>query len=166
MRAAYVDKYPKAAKALLMAVMEAQQWCGEGGKARKSAGDLRQAAGITVRSKTSPIASRQVRLRHRKVVENSPHMMRFWADSASYPYQSHDLWFLTRIFAGQIRGGLRHQVLVAKVNREDLWKEAAGPRVTDIPASKSRGRRPSSTVKVFDPENPRPYLKSLSIKRV
>ena len=27
MRAAYVDKYPKAAKALLMAVMEAQQWC-------------------------------------------------------------------------------------------------------------------------------------------
>src|SRR3954466_6264006 len=27
MRAAYVDKYPKAAKALRMAVMEAQQWC-------------------------------------------------------------------------------------------------------------------------------------------
>ncbi len=27
MRAAYVDKYPKAAKAMLMAVMEAQQWC-------------------------------------------------------------------------------------------------------------------------------------------
>src|SRR2546421_4497336 len=27
MRAAYVDKYPKAAKALLMAVMGAQQWC-------------------------------------------------------------------------------------------------------------------------------------------
>src|SRR5258707_9791568 len=27
MRAAYVDKYPRAAKALLLAVMEAQQWC-------------------------------------------------------------------------------------------------------------------------------------------
>ena len=27
MRAAWVDKYPNAAKALLMAVMEAQQWC-------------------------------------------------------------------------------------------------------------------------------------------
>ena len=27
LRAAYVDRYPKAAKALLMAVMEAQQWC-------------------------------------------------------------------------------------------------------------------------------------------
>src|SRR6195952_4523977 len=27
MRAAYVDKYPNASKALLMAVMEAQQWC-------------------------------------------------------------------------------------------------------------------------------------------
>ena len=30
-----------------------------------------------------------------KVVENSPHIMRFWPDHASYPFQSHDLWFLT-----------------------------------------------------------------------
>jgi hypothetical protein len=30
-----------------------------------------------------------------KVVENSPHLMKFWAENASYPFKSHDLWFLT-----------------------------------------------------------------------
>ena len=36
MRAAWVDKYPKAAKAILMAVMEAQQWCRQGREQAKS----------------------------------------------------------------------------------------------------------------------------------
>ena len=28
-------------------------------------------------------------------MKNSPHLMKFWRDFASYPFQSHDLWFLT-----------------------------------------------------------------------
>ena len=31
----------------------------------------------------------------RKVVEKHPQLMKFWRDHASYPFQSHDLWFLT-----------------------------------------------------------------------
>ena len=30
-----------------------------------------------------------------RVVEDSPHFMKFWRDHASYPFQSHELWFLT-----------------------------------------------------------------------
>ena len=30
-----------------------------------------------------------------KVVENSPHIMKYWMNHASYPFQSHDLWFIT-----------------------------------------------------------------------
>ena len=30
-----------------------------------------------------------------KVVENSPHIMKYWMNFASYPFQSHDLWFIT-----------------------------------------------------------------------
>ena len=44
MRAAYVDKYPKATMAILMATMEAQQWCEKTGKPRRGRCDLRQAA--------------------------------------------------------------------------------------------------------------------------
>jgi nitrate/nitrite transport system substrate-binding protein len=55
------------------------------------------------------------------------------------------------------------------VNREDVWREAAkelGVSAADIPASKSRGKETFFDGKVFDPENPGAYLKSLSIKRV
>ena len=43
MRAAWVDKYPNAAKALLMAVMEAQQWCDKMENKEEIADDRRQA---------------------------------------------------------------------------------------------------------------------------
>ena len=61
-----------------------------------------------------------------QVVENTPHIMRFWGDNASYPFQSHDLWFLTEdIRWGKYEAGYDTKALIAKVNREDLWREAA-----------------------------------------
>jgi len=104
------------------------------------------------------------------VVEKSPHIMRYWNDHASYPFQSHDLWFLTEDMRwGKFEAGFDTKGLVAKVNREDMWREAAkaiGVAAADIPASKSRGKETMFDGKVFDPENPSAYLKSLSIKRV
>ena len=55
------------------------------------------------------------------------------------------------------------------MNREDIWREAAkelGVPAADIPASTSRGKETFFDGKVFDPDNPAAYLKSLSIKRV
>ena len=45
-------------------------------------------------------------------------------------------------------------------------KDALGVAAADIPASPSRGKETFFDGKVFDPENPQAYLKSLSIKRV
>jgi nitrate/nitrite transport system substrate-binding protein len=105
-----------------------------------------------------------------KVVENSPHIMKYWRDHASYPFQSHDLWFLTEdIRWGKYEPGFDTKALIAKVNREDLWREAAktlGVAAADIPATTSRGKETFFDGKVFDPANPSAYLKSLSIKRV
>ena len=56
MRAAYVDKYPNAAKALLMATMEAQSGARRWRTARKSPRSAPSANGSTARSRTSPIA--------------------------------------------------------------------------------------------------------------
>ena len=82
--------------------------------------------------------------------------MRFWKDHASYPFQSHDLWFMTEdIRWGKFEAGYDAKALVAKVNREDLWKDAAkelGVAAADIPASKSRGKETFFDGKVFDPE--------------
>ena len=52
--------------------------------------------------------------------------MKYWRDHASYPFQSHDLWFLTEdIRWGKYEAGFDTKALIAKVNREDIWSEAA-----------------------------------------
>ncbi len=172
MRAAWVDKYPKAAQAILMAVMEAQQWADKAENKKELATIMgkRQWMNCPVEDVYDRSAGKFDYGIPGKVVENSPHIMKYWRDFASYPFQSHDLWFLTEdIRWGKYDAGFDTKALIAKVNREDLWKEAAktmGVAVAEIPTSTSRGKETFFDGKVFDPENPAAYLKSLSIKRV
>lgn len=171
MRAAYVDKYPKAAMALLMAVMEAQQWC-------EKMENRAEVAAICAKRQwiNCPVDDVTDRMKGKfdygipgKVIESSPHIMRYWKDQASYPFQSHDLWFITEdIRWGKFEPSYDAKALIKKVNREDMWREAAktlGVAAADIPSSTSRGKETFFDGKVFDPENPMAYLKSLSIKR-
>ncbi|WP_028135156.1 CmpA/NrtA family ABC transporter substrate-binding protein [Bradyrhizobium japonicum] len=172
MRAAFVDKYPKAAKALLMAVMEAQQWADKSENKAELAAIMgkRQWMNCPVEDVLDRSAGKFDYGIPGKVVENSPHIMKYWRDHASYPFQSHDLWFLTEdIRWGKYEAGFDTKALIAKVNREDMWRDAAktlGVAAADIPASTSRGKETFFDGKVFDPENPAAYLKSLAIKRV
>ncbi|MEH2610329.1 CmpA/NrtA family ABC transporter substrate-binding protein [Bradyrhizobium sp. AZCC 1693] len=172
MRAAWVDKYPKAAQAILMAVMEAQQWADKAENKKELATIMgkRQWMNCPVEDVYDRSAGKFDYGVPGKVVENSPHIMKYWRDHASYPFQSHDLWFLTEdIRWGKYDAGFDTKALIAKVNRQDLWKEAAktmGVAAADIPTSTSRGKETFFDGKVFDPENPAAYLKSLSIKRV
>jgi nitrate/nitrite transport system substrate-binding protein len=172
MRAAYVDKYPKAARALLLSVLEAQQWCERPENRDEVAAICAKRQWINV-----PVADVTDRVHGKfdygipgKVVDNSPHIMRYWADHASYPFQSHDLWFITEDTRwGKYDANADAKALIGKVNREDLWREAAkelNVPADQIPTSTSRGKETFFDGKVFDPENPSAYLKSLSIKRV
>ncbi len=168
MRADWVEKNPKAAKAVLMAVQEAAQW---------SDANLAEMCKIVggrewLKVPVEDIAARAlgtVDYGDGRKVANSPHIMKFWKDHASYPFQSHDLWFLTEdIRWGYLPAGLDAQALVKQVNREDLWREAAkalGVPAAQIPAGTSRGVEKFFDGKTFDPANPGAYLKSLAIKR-
>ena len=172
MRAAWVEKNPKAAKALLMAVMEALQWCDKDENKDEMAAIAAKRQWMNV-----PVADIIERIKGnfdlgngKPVIKNSPLLMKFWRDYASYPFQSHDLWFITENMRwGKYPVSTDTKALIAKVNREDLWRDAAkdlGVAASDIPASKSRGKETFFDGKVFDPENPSAYLKSLSIKRI
>jgi nitrate/nitrite transport system substrate-binding protein len=171
MRAAYVDKYPKAAKALLMAVMEAQMWTDKDENREEVAAICAKRQWINV-----PVADVTDRMKGKfdygtgRVEENSPHVMKFWRDFASYPFKSHDQWFVTEdIRWGKFDPTTDVKALVDKVNREDLWREAAkelGVPAGQIPRSTSRGKETFFDGKVFDPENPAAYLASLDIKRI
>lgn len=168
MRADWVDKHPKATKALLMAVQEAQIWCDK----PENKAEMSQIISGNQWIKT-PAENIMERAKgtfnygNGRVVENSPHRMKFWSDNASYPYKSHDLWFVTEnIRWGYLPGDLDAKKLVDAVNREDLWKEAAtaiGQKAA-IPESTSRGVETFFDGIKFDPENPTGYLNSLKIK--
>ena len=97
--------------------------------------------------------------------------MKFWGEGgdASYPFKSHDTWFVTEnIRWGKFEPTIDIKALVDKINREDLWREAAkalgvaGRR----PPATSRGKETFFDGKVFDPADPHglPEVRS-SIKR-
>ncbi|MEB3164042.1 MAG: bicarbonate-binding protein, partial [Prochlorothrix sp.] len=96
-------------------------------------------------------------------------MQTYWDRNASYPFKSHDLWFLTEnIRWGYLKPDTDTKALVDQVNREDLWQAAAKAlgQEAAIPASTSRGVETFFDGVTFDPENPSAYLSSLKIKKV
>lgn len=167
MRADWVEKNPNATKTLLMAVMEAQQWCDEMANKEEMSTILGKRQWFNVPPKD--VLGRlkgNINYGNGRVLENTGLQMKFWQDHASYPFRSHDSWFITEnIRWGKFAPDTDVKALVAKVNREDIWRDAAKDLgVADIPASTLRGKETFFDGKVFDPENPSAYLESLSIK--
>lgn len=168
MRADWVDKHPKAAKALLMAIQEAQIWCDKDENKEEMCKIL--SADKYVKAPVSDILERakgNFDFGNGRTLQNSPLLMKFWREDASYPFKSHDKWFVTE----NIRWGKFTEAdlaLVDKVNRSDLWQEAAKAigQTAAIPKDPdSRGVETFFDGVQFDPKDPMAYLKSLKIKK-
>ncbi|MEG4203928.1 CmpA/NrtA family ABC transporter substrate-binding protein [Microcoleus sp. Pol7_A1] len=170
LRGDWVEKNPKAAKAITMAVLEAQQWCDKAENHDEMCQIISQdkwlkvpVADIIGRSKG------QIDYGTGRIEAASPVAMKFWADNASYPYKSHDAWFLAEnIRWGYIPATTDIKATVDKVNREDIWKAAAtalGVPAAQIPTTSSRGVETFFDGVKFDPEKPEEYLKGLAIKK-
>jgi bicarbonate transport system substrate-binding protein len=175
-RADWVDKNPKATKALLKGVMEAQQWCDKLENRAELAAILAKAAYFNVPAAVlEPTLKGEYQMGDGKPeIKDFEKAVLYWKSprgSVSYPYQSLDLWFITE----SVRWGFlppeylnTAKTLIGKVNREDLWKEAAqeaGIPAADIPANTSRGVEKFFDGKEFNPDNPKAYLDSLAIKK-
>lgn len=171
MRAEWVDANPKATLAIMMAVMEAQQWC------EKSENKAEMAEIVSRRQWFNvPVADIIGRIKGdinyglgRKVSE--PKLaMSFWGKNgeASYPWKSHDSWFVTEnIRWGKFAPSIDVNALVNKTNRADLWREAAKAiGVAGAPIGDSRGVETFFDGIKFDPADPMAYLKAVKIKRV
>jgi nitrate/nitrite transport system substrate-binding protein len=168
MRADWVDKNPKAAKALLMAVQEAQVWCDDDA-------NKQEMCEIVSADKYLKVPAKDIIGRMQgnfdfgdgRSLKDSPLLMKFWRDTASFPYKSHDTWFMTEeIRWGKLPADTDVKKLVDTVNRSDLWKEAATGigQAAMIPKSDSRGVETFFDGVKFDPADPAAYLKSLKIK--
>jgi nitrate/nitrite transport system substrate-binding protein len=159
MRQDWVDKNPNATQALLMAIMEAQQWCDQ-------AENKEEMCKICADRKYFNVAVADILERAKGNIDygdgrkeqNFAYRMKYWEDNASYPYKSHDTWFLTEeIRWGYLPKDTKVKEIVDQVNREDLWKQAAkalGVAAAEIPASSSRGVETFFDGVKFDPEKP------------
>jgi bicarbonate transport system substrate-binding protein len=176
-RGDWVDKNPKATKAVLKAVMEAQQWCDTQSNRTELAQILSGANYFNVPATVlEPALMGKYKMGDGQPdIDDYNQAVKYWKTdkgSVSYPYKSLDLWFLTE----SVRWGFlppsyldTAKTLIDKVNREDLWKEAAkeaGIPDADIPTNTSRGVEKFFDGKEFDPENPKAYLDSLAIKKI
>ncbi|MBO0144884.1 ABC transporter substrate-binding protein [Agrobacterium sp. Ap1] len=171
LRADWVETNPNAARALLMAVMEAQQWADKMENKEEMADILGRRQWFNVPPKD--VVGRlkgDINYGNGRNIKGTDLYMKFWRDQASFPFKSHDAWFVTEnIRWGTFAPGTDVKKLVDQVNREDLWRDAAkelGVAASDIPASASRGKETFFDGKIFDPDNPTAYLDSLTIKTV
>ena len=170
MRADWVEKNPNAARAMTAAVIEAQRWC----DAAANRAELCEIVGRREYFKV-PVGdilgrtSGAIDYGTGKKVTNFPYLMKFWRDAASYPFQSHDAWFITEdIRWGYLPPSIDAAGLIKQVNRENIWRDAAGMAkvpAAEIPKSTSRGVEKFFDGKTFDPANPKAYLASLKIKK-
>ncbi len=167
MRADWVDKYPIATQALIQAIMEAQIWCDDPANAQEldtilalSFTDSRNLISQPIKMFAQLLRnSPKQKMRRLKMDNSNP--IKYWSNdgiSVSYPYKSHDLWFLTEYRRwNNLPADLETKEIIDAVNREDLWKNAAkaiGVPDTNIPISTSRGIETFFDGFKFDPERP------------
>jgi ABC-type nitrate/sulfonate/bicarbonate transport system substrate-binding protein len=175
MRADWVDKYPIATQALIQAIMEAQIWCDDPANAQELDTMLTLhltnsrnliAEPIKIFSQLFKNSPKHSKRRLKIDSPSSINPIKYWSNdgiSVSYPYKSHDLWFLTEYRRwNPLPTGFETKEIVDAVNREDLWKNAAkaiGVPDTNIPIATSRGLETFFDGATYDPNNPELHRK-------
>jgi bicarbonate transport system substrate-binding protein len=177
MRKEWVEKHPKAAKAILKAIMEAQMWCDDPKNREEMVQILamRKYFNVPVEFIRGPYAGEYLLGDTLQKSTDQSLAIKYWKDakgSVSYPYKSHDLWFLTE----SVRWGFLPESILGQadriintVNGEQFWLEAAnelGIAKADLPKGTSRGVEKFFDGVEFDPEKPKAYLDSLRIKAI
>ena len=170
MRADWVKANPNAARAILAAVMEAQIWCDKDENKEELAKIVSKKEWINCSvADLLPRLKGELDYGDGRKLEDKVHRMTFWARHASFPYKSHDKWFLaeTRRW-GFLPNGVDYDKVVGQVNRADIWREVAKAigQEAMIPASDSRGVETFFDGVKFDPADPEAYLASLKIKNI
>ncbi len=169
MRKDWVDAHPIATKAIVKAIMEAQIWCDKPENKEEMSRILAQKNWINCNIEDLLPRNKGITDYGDGRPKKTGEFMKYWMDHASFPYKSHDKWFLaeTRRW-GFLPNGVDYDKVVNAVNRSDIWKECAKEigQSAMIPESDSRGIETFFDGVTFDPKDPEAYLAKLKIKNI
>lgn len=163
--AAFTAKYPNTTRAMMMAVLEASRYI--------DATANRAAVAKLISSKSYVNAPEDVILgRFLGHYDNGigkkwedPNYMKFFNDGkVTFPYLSDGMWFMTQHKRwGLLKTDPDYLAVAKKVNRIDLYKEAAGALGISVPKDDMRSSKLVDGV-VWDGKDPKAYAASFKVK--
>jgi nitrate/nitrite transport system substrate-binding protein len=163
--AAFTAKYPNTTRAMMMAVLEASRYI--------DATANRAAVAKLISSKSYVNAPEDVILgRFLGHYDNGigkkwedPNYMKFFNDGKTpFPYISDGMWFMTQHKRwGLLKTDPDYLAVAKKVNRTDLYREAAGAMGISVPKDDMRSSKLVDGV-MWDGKDPKAYAASFKIK--
>ncbi|WP_341781339.1 CmpA/NrtA family ABC transporter substrate-binding protein [Ectopseudomonas mendocina] len=163
---AFVEQYPNAARALIMAILDASRFIEASEENRKSTARL--IAGKAYVNAPVQVIEPRFLARYEDGLGNSwqdEHAMAFCKDgSVNFPYHSDGMWFLTQFKRwGLLKDHPDYAAVATQVNQTGLYAEAAGALGLTVPSGSLRRSTLIDGV-VWDGSDPTAYADSFAIK--
>ncbi|RMH82758.1 twin-arginine translocation signal domain-containing protein [Pseudomonas sp. AOB-7] len=163
---AFIEQYPNAARALIMAVLDASRFIEASEENRKSTAKL--ISGKAYVNAPVQVIEPRFLAQYEDGLGNSwqdEHAMAFCKDgSVNFPYHSDGMWFLTQFKRwGLLKDAPDYAAVAAQINQTALYAEAAGALKLAVPSSPLRSSTLIDGV-VWDGSNPAAYADSFAIK--
>lgn len=164
--AEFVERYPNTARAVTAAIIEAGKWIDASDEnKRKTAETI--AAKSYVNTTADVITGRMLGEYENGLGKawKDQHAMRFYdAGKVGFPYLSDGMWFLTQHKRwGLLKEHPDYLAVARKVNRIDVYKQAAAAAGVTVPAQEMRSARLIDGI-VWDGSNPAAYADGFKIK--
>ena len=163
--AAFVEKNPNTARAMLMAVLEACRYI-DASANRASVAKMISAKSY-VNAPEAVIAGRFLGHYENGIGKKweDPNYMKFFNDGkVNFPYLSDGMWFMTQHKRwGLLKTDPDYLAVAKKVNRIDMYKEAAGAMGISVPKDEMRTSKLIDGV-VWDGKDPKAYANSFKVK--
>jgi nitrate/nitrite transport system substrate-binding protein len=164
--AEFVDKYPNTARAMTAAVLEASKFIDESIPNRRKTAEI-IATKSYVNTDMDVIVDRMLGRYSNGLGKtwDDPDAMKFYNGGlTNFPYLSDGMWFLTQHKRwGLLKEHPDYLAVAKKINRIDLYKQAASAAGAPIPASEMRSSTFMDGV-VWDGKNPVAYADSFKVK--
>ena len=162
----WVAKHPNTARAMTAAILDAGRWIDASiANRRKTAETISQKS--FVNTDTDVILERMLGRYANGLGKNwdDPNAMKFFNDgAANFPYLSDGMWFMTQHKRwGLLKDDPDYLAVATKVNRIDVYKDAAGMAGVALPKSVMRSHKLIDGI-VWDGKEPKKYAASFKVK--